>query len=100
MTLQDVIDDIHALYEDLKVYERKYGVLSETFYELYTSGAEPEDDDWVLDWSDWAGAHKLLMRRLKQYRDTVQALKEQPSYPINLISLISRHEPVRIASRL
>ncbi len=34
MLLQDVIDDIHALYKDLKVYERKYGILSETFYEL------------------------------------------------------------------
>jgi len=29
MTLQDIIVDIHALHEDLEVYERKYGVLSE-----------------------------------------------------------------------
>jgi hypothetical protein len=27
MILQDIIEDIHALYEDLEVYERKYGVL-------------------------------------------------------------------------
>jgi hypothetical protein len=41
---QDIIADIHALHEDLEVYERKYGVLSETFYELYTKGEEPDDD--------------------------------------------------------
>ena len=49
MTLQDIIADIHALYEDIGVYERKYGVLSETFYESYMSGEEPEDDSWILD---------------------------------------------------
>jgi len=67
MLLQDVMDDIHALNEDLKVYERKYGILSDTFYELYTSGVEPELDDWVLDWSDWAGTYKLLLRRKARY---------------------------------
>jgi len=60
MTLQDIIADIHALYEDIGVYERKYGVLSETFYESYMSGEEPEDDSWILDWADWAGAYKIL----------------------------------------
>ena len=41
MTLQEIIADIHALSEDLEAYERKYGVLSETFYESYMSGKEP-----------------------------------------------------------
>jgi len=41
MTLQQIMTDIHALTEDLEAYERKYGVLSETFYESYTSGEEP-----------------------------------------------------------
>jgi hypothetical protein len=41
MTLQDIISDVHALTEDIEVYERKYGVLSETFYESYITGEEP-----------------------------------------------------------
>ena len=98
MILQDVIEDIHALYEDLKVYERKYGILSETFYELYVSGTEPDNDDWVMDWSDWAGAYKLLIRRQEQYRHAVQALKEKSISPMNLIKRTSRYEPVQIAS--
>jgi len=73
MILRDILEDIHALYEDLEVYERKYGVLSETFYELYTSGEEPEDEAWILNWADWAGAYQLLLRRQEQYRSTIQA---------------------------
>jgi len=63
MTLQETIADIHALKEDVETYERKYGVLSETFYESYNNGEEPEDDSWVLDWADWAGTYKILIRR-------------------------------------
>ncbi len=58
--------------EDLEVYERKYGMLSETFYELYLSGEEPEDEAWILDWADWAGAYKILLRRQEQYRRTMK----------------------------
>lgn len=68
MTLQDIIADIHALTEDVEVFERKYGVLSETFYELYQRGVEPDDDAWVLDWADWAGAYDILLERQQQYR--------------------------------
>ena len=63
MTLQEIIADIHALNEDLEVYERKYGVLSETFYELYQSGEEPEDDGWVLDFGEWASVYRTWLTR-------------------------------------
>jgi accessory colonization factor AcfC len=73
MTTEEIISDIHALTKDLQVYERKYGMSSETFYALYTSDTEPADDAWILDWSDWAGAYKTLLRRREQYRDTHHA---------------------------
>lgn len=98
MTLQNVMDDIHALHEDLKVYERKYGILSETFYELYVGGTEPENDDWVLDWSDWAGACQLLIRRQEQYRNAIQNLKRQPSSLLHLMANTSRDEPIQVTS--
>ena len=56
MKLDDIVQDIHVLEQDLQTYERKYGVLSETFYESYLKGEEPADDAWVMDWSMWAGA--------------------------------------------
>ena len=59
MTLDDILHDIHVLEQDLQTYERKYGVLSETFYESYMKGEEPADDAWVMDWSAWAGTYDL-----------------------------------------
>lgn len=96
MILQDIIEDIHALYEDLEVYERKYGVLSETFYELYTSGEEPEDEAWILDWADWAGAYQLLLRRQEQYRSAIQALQTQTQSLVSIIGKTARHEPIPV----
>jgi hypothetical protein len=98
MTLQEIIADIHALNEDFEVYERKYGVLSETFYELYLSGEEPEDEAWVLDWADWAGAYKILLRRQEQYRRTIETLRKQTPSLADVIERTSRREPIPVAS--
>jgi hypothetical protein len=77
MTLDEIVRDIHALEEDLRTYERKYGVLSETFYSSYTAGEEPADDSWVLDWSDWAGAYELWLQRHDQYRRLMREVAAQ-----------------------
>lgn len=98
MTLQDIIVDIHALTEDVEVYERKYGILSETFYAIYADGVEPEDDAWVLDWSDWAGAYQILLRRRQQYARTIQALQAQSISMIDVIGRTARRESIQVAS--
>lgn len=98
MTLQDIIADIHAITEDLEIYERKYGVLSETFYELYTGGEEPAEEAWVLDWTDWAGAYQILLRRQEQYRRTIQSLQTQSHSLNEVIGKTTRREPIPVAS--
>ncbi len=98
MTLQEVIADIHALNDDLEAYERKYGVLSETFYESYMSGEEPGDDAWVLDWADWSGAYKILLRRQEQYRRAIQSLRERTRTLSGVIERTARHEPIPVAA--
>ncbi len=77
MTLDDILEDIHVLEQDLQTYERKYGVLSETFYEAYLNGEEPDDDAWVMDWSAWAGTYEIWLRRRKQYQAAIQSLQAQ-----------------------
>ena len=72
MTIHEIVQDIHALEADLGNYERKYGILSETFYKAYTAGDEPADDAWVLDWSDWAGAYETWLHRRQQYQDLIR----------------------------
>jgi hypothetical protein len=98
MTLQDILADIHALVEDLEVYERKYGVLSATFYESYLNGEEPDDDAWVLDWADWAGAYKMLLRRQDDYRRAIDTLRKEAPTLADVIKRTAQHEPISIAS--
>jgi len=61
MGTREVLTDIHALEEELLDFERKYGLRSETFYAAYTSGEEPEDDAWVLDFSEWASVYRTWL---------------------------------------
>ncbi len=95
MTLDEILQDIHALEEDLQNYERKYGVLSETFYESYIAGEEPADDAWVLDWSGWAGAYQIWSRRRQQYRELMASLRATTSLP-TIIERTARREPLPV----
>lgn len=72
MDLRDILLDIHTLEEELLDFERKYGVRSETFYAAYASGEEPEDDNWVLDFGEWASVYRTWLTRLAEYRNEVQ----------------------------
>lgn len=59
MDVTALSQDIHRLSHELERFERKYGVLSETFYAAYKAGEEPADDAWVLDFEKWAGLYEI-----------------------------------------
>ena len=69
ITAHDILLDIHALEEDLVIFERKYGIRSDLFYAAYIEGEEPEDDNWVLDFGEWGHVYKTWLIRLTEYRD-------------------------------
>jgi hypothetical protein len=96
MTLDEILQDIHALEEDMLTYERKYGVLSETFYESYVNGEEPPDDTWVLDWNDWAGTYEIWLHRRGQYQQIIESLKEQGKALSAVIERAARREPIPV----
>ena len=97
MTLDDILQDIHVLEQDLQTYERKYGVLSETFYESYKKGEEPEDDAWVMDWSAWAGTYEIWLRRRGQYQAAMQKLQAQTPHLVSLIGRTARRESIPVS---
>jgi len=68
MELATLVQDIHRLSHQLEYFERKYGVMSETFYESYVTGEEPEDDAWVLDFEKWAGLYEVWRDKQQAYR--------------------------------
>ena len=79
MTLEELLADIHALEEDLLLFERRYGVRSETFYIAYQSGEEPEDDAWALDFGEWGSVYRTYLARQADYRNEIQ--RRQRSVP-------------------
>lgn len=77
MTAYQLLMDIHALEEELLAFERKYGVRSETFYAAYMNGEEPENDNWVLDFGEWASVYRTWLERQAEYRNTIQRIQQQ-----------------------
>ena len=63
LTFTTLVQDIHRLNHTLEHFERQYGMLSPTFYELYNTGVEPENDAWVLDFEEWAGLYEVWCNR-------------------------------------
>ena len=96
MTLDDILQDIHALEDEMRTYERKYGILSDTFYSSYVSGEEPPDESWVRDWTAWASAYKVWLRRRERYQAAIQSLQVEAQSFSQLIEKTARHEPVPI----
>ena len=98
MTLNEILQDVLALEEKLRTFERKYGVLSETFYQSYMNGEEPDDDAWVLDWAAWAGAYEVYLRRRKQYHQAVESLQAQAFNLSEIIKRTARRESIPVAA--
>lgn len=89
MNIRETLTDIHALEEELLLFERKYGVRSETFYAAYASGEEPEDDAWVLDFGEWASVYRTWLTRQAQYRTEVQRVQHQATSLEGLIRVVA-----------
>ncbi len=89
MGTREVLTDIHALEEELLDFERKYGLRSETFFAAYTSGEEPEDDAWVLDFSEWASVYRTWLTRQAEYRNEVQRLQGRSPSLEGLIRVVA-----------
>jgi hypothetical protein len=85
MNIREILADIHALEEELLHFERKYGVRSETLYAAYMSGEEPEDDNWVLDFGEWASVYRTWLARQAEYRNEVQRIRRQAPSLVGLV---------------
>ncbi len=64
MPLEEIIQDLPALDARLRTYERKYGITSVDFYELYRQGLlDDEDFDQSTEYVRWASAYTLKLKR-------------------------------------
>lgn len=89
MNLQDLLADIHALEQELLAFETRYGIRSETFYAAYASGEEPEDESWVLDFTEWASVYRTWLARQSEYRTELQRVQRNAPSAQGLIRVAS-----------
>jgi hypothetical protein len=69
LTVQEILEDLHAAESDCQSFEKKYGVLSEYFYAAYMNGSL--EDNGNPDFALWAGAYEVKLDREKAYRNLV-----------------------------
>ncbi len=64
MTLYELIEDLHALRARTQAYERKYGVTSRDFFELYQQGLlDDEGFEQSTEFVRWASAYEIKLER-------------------------------------
>jgi hypothetical protein len=82
MTLSDIIEDLHALELRLLDYEKKYGLYSADFYDLYAHGfLDSGELEETIDYVRWAGLYEIRQDRKATFRqmshDFVTTLRAQ-----------------------
>ncbi|MDW7680434.1 MAG: hypothetical protein SCK70_07700 [bacterium] len=66
LTLQDILEDLHAAENKCQEFEKKYGVRSEFFFDAYSNGWL--NDEGNPDFAEWSGFDKSKLDREKRYR--------------------------------
>lgn len=89
MEIHELIIEMKLLERRLTLYEEKYGVLSEDFYNTLMSGELTQYDAYDetrTDFSKWKGIYETWTRRKEAYRKQIQqrklseTMRIQPAY--------------------
>jgi len=89
MEIHELVIEMKLLERRLTLYEEKYGVLSEDFYQALMIGKLErynEYDETRADFSRWKGIYETWLRRKEAYtqqiqqHDLAETLLVQPAY--------------------
>ena len=89
MEIHELVIEMKLLERRLTLYEEKYGVLSEDFYNALTTGKlarYDQYDETRADFSRWKGIYETWRRRKDAYTkqieqlDLADTLRLQPAY--------------------
>jgi len=89
MEIHELIIEMKLLERRLTLYEEKYGILSEDFYNALMSGELARYDAYDetrADFSRWKGIYETWLRRKEDYtkqlseRKLSETLRVQPAY--------------------
>ncbi|MDI6768049.1 MAG: hypothetical protein QMD04_00055 [Anaerolineales bacterium] len=88
MEIHELVIEMKLLERRLTLYEEKYGVLSDDFYQALMTGKLArfdEYDETRSDFSRWKGVYETWLRRKKAYteqlkkRELAETLRFQPA---------------------
>lgn len=85
MTLREILGDVHAIDSALAEFEERYGLLSSSFFAWYQQGNEPEEQSWVLDFTEWSGLYRSKQRLLELYQQRLAEVSSQANNDFNRI---------------
>lgn len=79
LTAEMLLREIYLAETELRWFEQKYGLLSETFYQLYEQGQlrdeDPAEIQTYLEWSGWWEVYQYRRQRYTQViADHLQAI--------------------------
>lgn len=89
MQIHELVIEMKLLERRMTLYEEKYGVLSEDFYQAWKAGKlsrYDEYDETRADFSRWKGVYEIWQRRKKAYDEQMEklelaeSLRVQPAY--------------------
>ena len=89
MNIHELVIEMKLLERRITLYEEKYGILSEDFYNALMSGKlerYDEYDETRADFSRWKCIYETWRRRKQKYTeelknlDLTQAIRFQPAY--------------------
>jgi hypothetical protein len=89
MDIYELIIEMKLLERRLTLYEEKYGILSEDFYNALLAGELSQYDAYDetrVDFSRWKGIYETWLRRKEDYskkisqRKLSETLRVQPAY--------------------
>jgi hypothetical protein len=71
LTAELLLREIYLAETELRWFEQKYGLLSETFYQLYEQGRlRDEDPTEIQTYLEWSGWWEIYQNRRKRYIDS------------------------------
>jgi len=89
MEIYELVIEMKLLERRLTLYEEKYGVLSQDFYDALMAGKLSQYDEYDetrADFTRWKGIYETWLRRKEAYtkqlqqRDLAETLRFQPAY--------------------
>jgi len=88
ITAESILRDIYEAEAALRWFEQKYGLLSETFYQVYQEGRlRDEDPAEIQEYMEWAGWYEINRDRRKRYDQAIQQRLKELSAPASLLDL-------------